>query len=81
MRNRWQVKYQDIRQNFNETMSQYSARFRKTAEKAGLRVLLPLHIVNDRVFGHPKKTQEYCAKEKTQQKYCATAGCGRSAEK
>jgi len=37
--------------------------------------------VNGRVFGHPKKTQEYCAKEKTQQEYCVTAGSGMSAEK
>ena len=38
-------------------------------------------VVNDRVFGHPKKTQKYCATAKTQQEYCATAGRGRSAGK
>src|ERR1043165_5799567 len=37
-------------------------------------------VVGGRAFGHPGKTQEHCAKEKTQQKYCATAGCGRSTD-
>src|ERR1043165_4595841 len=45
MRNKWQIEYRSIRQNPNETVSQYSARFRKTAEKAGLKALLSLYMV------------------------------------
>ena len=45
MQNRWQIKYKNIRQNPNETVSQYSTRFRKTVEKAGLKALLPSHII------------------------------------
>jgi hypothetical protein len=45
MQNRWQIEYKSIRQNPNETVSQYSARFRKIAEKAGLRAILPIHMV------------------------------------
>ena len=45
MRNRWQIKYRSIRQNLNEIINQYSARFRKIAEKVGLKALLPSHMV------------------------------------
>ena len=52
MQNRWQIDYKSIRQNPSETVSQYSARFRKTAEKAGLKILLLSHmIIMDYIIG------------------------------
>ena len=52
MQNRWQIDYRSIRQNPSETVSQYLARFRKMAEKAGLKSLLPPHmIIMDYIVG------------------------------